>query len=392
MGNRQEYQRMDELAKKLKEGTITPEERSEYLEWLDQQDDSIVQIPTSFAESREALEERILQQVQQQMALPDVSTGAIAPMRRNGRRWYRYAAAAILIACAGLAVMKLFSIKKTEQPLVQERPRYQQELMPGGNKAVLTLADGTAILLDSAQNGNLARQGNTQIIKLGNGQILYNVDGHAKSVGLNTMSTPRGGQYRLTLPDGTSVWLNASSSITYPAAFTGNERNVSITGEVYFEVSKDRARPFRVNVNGRSEVEVLGTHFNINSYEEEGSIRTTLLEGSVKVVAGHETVMLRPGQQASKGQGQMKVIDHPDINEIMAWKNGYFQFNRTDLRTVMRQLARWYDVEVVYEGKVPNDTFIGELPMNAPASQILKALEEIQVHFRIEGKRIIVTP
>ncbi|MET0394409.1 MAG: FecR domain-containing protein, partial [Chitinophagaceae bacterium] len=309
---------------------------------------------------------------------------------RTIRKWW-YAAAALLIMAAGAALVMMLGREQDHRPAVAGTGE-QQDIVPGRNQAVLTLADGRKIILDSAANGLVAQQGNASVVKLDGGQLLYKTAGEAAPETLfNTMTTPKGGQYKLLLPDGTAVWLNAASSITYPAAFSGARRLVTITGEAYFEVAKDASQPFLVRT-GATEVEVLGTHFNINSYDDEPAMAATLLEGSVRVTYGPHQSMLKPGQQARVQQPSIRVVNDVDVDQVVAWKNGFFQFDRTDIRTVMRQLSRWYDVEVVYEGEMPRDRFGGRLPRDARLSEVLRALEQTQVHFRIEGKKIIVMP
>lgn len=265
-------------------------------------------------------------------------------------------------------------------------------IAPGGNKAVLTLQDGSTINLNDAENGTLATQGNTRVVKLANGQIAYDeASGPADKVLYNTMTTPRGGQYKLTLPDGTNVWLNSASSINYPTAFVGKERRVSVTGEAYFEVFKDKSRPFYV-VAGNQSIEVLGTHFNIMAYSDEESIKTTLLEGSVKISEHNNTSILKPGEQAVVANKGGITVKPADIDEAMAWKNGYFRFSRVDIKHIMRQISRWYDVEVAYEGGIPDDEFVGKIGRSENISQILHLLELENVHFKIEGKKITVLP
>ncbi len=265
-------------------------------------------------------------------------------------------------------------------------------IAPGGNKAVLTLQDGSTIVLNDAENGTLARQGNTSVVKLSNGQIVYNeASGPADKVLYNTMTTPRGGQYKLTLPDGTNVWLNSASSINYPTAFVGKERKVSITGEAYFEVAKDKSKPFYVTAGNQS-VEVLGTHFNVMAYADEENIKTTLLEGSVKISEHTNISILKPGYQAVVANKGGITVKPANIDEAMAWKNGYFKFSRVDIKHIMRQISRWYDVEVIYKGDMPHDEFVGKIGRGENISQILHLLELEHVHFKIEGKRIIVLP
>lgn len=306
------------------------------------------------------------------------------------------AAAAVII---GLLVGSYFLfLRKSEKPEIAKTsvPK-QTDLAPGGNKAILTLADGSTVVLDSAGNGALAVQGNTQIIK-GNGTLAYNEKqqvGIAQNTLYNSVSTPKGGQYQLTLADGSKVWLNAASSIRFPTAFTGKDRIVEITGEAYFEVAHDASKPFIVSVNDM-QVEVLGTHFNINSYADEGSMKTTLLQGKVRVTRNGNIAILKPGEQAivipSKSEGPLTIDHSPDLDEVMAWKNGLFHFNGASLQEVMRQIVRWYDVDVVYQGNIPERKFGGEISRNSNLSQVLKILEESKVHFSIEDKKLIVKP
>jgi len=319
------------------------------------------------------------------------------------RGFLRYAAAILLIlGTLGTFLYLKQQIKsevtsqnKSDVTSVNPVP-LKNDVAPGGNKAILTLADGSAILLDSGgASGQLARQGNVQVVKLANGQISYrllNKQQDNNSVTYNTMTTPRGGQYKLRLSDGTNVWLNAASSITYPTAFVGKERNVSIKGEAYFEVAKNDVIPFTVKANAMT-IEVVGTHFNVNGYEDEPSIKTTLFEGSVKVSGHNNTKMLFPGQQSDFNRnGQLIIIPDADTQSSVAWKNGVFEFNKSDIQMVMRQIARWYDVEISYNGKIPERRFGGKIYRNSSLLEVLKILEESNVHFKLEDKKIIVSP
>ena len=269
---------------------------------------------------------------------------------------------------------------------------FGDDVSPGGDKATLTLADGSTIVLDDAQNGTLAQQGSSKIIKL-DGKLSYDpIKKNSKEVVYNTISTPKGGQYQLELPDGSLVWLNATSSIRFPTSFVEKERRVEITGEAYFEVAKNRNKSFIVAANN-AEVQVLGTHFNINAYNDEDDIKTTLLEGSVRFVNGVNSNILKPGQQSQLTKnGSLNVVNDVDVEKVIAWKNGLFDFDNAGIETIMRQLSRWYNVDVEYNGKT-DDLFIAEMRRNIKLSDALKALELTgKVRFDIQGKKIIVMP
>jgi ferric-dicitrate binding protein FerR (iron transport regulator) len=299
-------------------------------------------------------------------------------------------AAAVLLVLAGGAWWWRNNAAHPSDLAKQEQPA--RDLQPGGSRAILTLSGGRQIVLDSAANGVLTQQGNTQVQKLSNGQLAYNnIHEKPAEVLYNTLSTPRGGQYQLTLPDGTKVWLNAASSITYPTAFTSTDRTVKITGEAYFEVVHNARRPFRVQTYGQL-IEDIGTAFNVNSYDDEPWLKTTLVEGAVKVSMVGVVRTLSPGQQAQSKGGDFDVIAHADVQQALAWKNGAFSFRDADLATVMRQLARWYDIEVEYEGAVPAGTFDGEIGRGLRLSQVLEGLANTRIHYKIiNNHKIIIT-
>lgn len=305
-------------------------------------------------------------------------------------KWLLAAAAAVIL-CLAVGI-PAYLHRSSQQAVAIIKKNH--EIIPGGNKAILTLANGSKVVLNGAANGNIANQGSTTIKKLSNGVVAYdknNLSGtQSAAISYNVMSTPRGGQYHLILADGTNVWLNAASSIKFPVLFNGNERKVQITGEAYFEVAHDKTKPFRVESNGQT-VEVLGTHFNVNTYADDNDIKTTLLEGSVKIKAGDKSYLLKPGEQSHLKNGDISITP-ADMDEALAWKNGVFHFNDAGIESVMKQISRWYDVDVKYEGKIKERTFSGEISMNVNASQILDAMRFKKINYTIEGKTITVKP
>jgi ferric-dicitrate binding protein FerR (iron transport regulator) len=302
--------------------------------------------------------------------------------------WFRFAAASLIIMAVGGYLWYVNVDREAQKKLVTT---VDKQIIPGGNKAMLTLSDGSTIVLDSAATGTLTTQGNVAVMKLANGQIAYKPEGGTGSneVLMNTMHTPRGGQYRLMLPDGTQAWLNAASSVTYPVAFTGNERKVQVTGEVYFEVAKRKKMPFIVQLKDGAEIKVLGTHFNVNAYSNEPAMRTTLLEGSVKVSLGTQSALLQPGQQAVV-KNSIQVQKQVAMEQVMAWKNGLFNFEDAALDEIMRQLERWYDIEIVYEGKVPQIELAGKLTRDVSLNDLLPALGKMGVHYKLEARKLTI--
>ena len=326
----------------------------------------------------------------------DLQIDQIILPRRNEQKkaWLWYAAAVVIVF---LSVSIYLFIKPAKTPSTVDAAAH---ILPGGNRAMLTLSNGTKIVLDDAHKGQIAKQSNISITKMAGNQIVYTTgSGNATTDNQqlayqlqNTINTPNGGQYSLVLPDGTKVMLNAASSLTYPAAFHGTERLVQLTGEAYFEVAKNKKMPFRVK-SANQTVEVLGTHFNINSYQDEPSIKTTLLEGAVKVSSGSASISIIPGQQAVVNRvGKGEVSKHTvDVDKETAWKNGLFSFQNDDLKSIMRQVARWYDVKIVYADNLPNEKFIGEISRSSNLSDVFKILELNNVHFEVEGKTVTVS-
>lgn len=316
--------------------------------------------------------------------------------------WMKAAAAACaLIVTGSIYFYHHYSATESNMKINSVERYTTNDAAPGGNKAVLTLSNGSHIILDSVNNGIVAAQGNSRVSKVNSGQLVYNpmINGGrdvseyavATAAEYNTLATPRGGQYQLTLSDGTKVWLNSASSLTFPAVFSGKEREVILTGEAYFEVKENKNKPFKVKA-GNMKVEVLGTHFDVMAYSDEPVIQTTLLEGSVRLTEGNKNALLYPGQKAiivKGGPGRIRVsAAHPDM--AVAWKDGYFSFHRTDIYEIMRRISRWYDVDVSYQDSL-HVFFNGHISRNVNASEVFRMLEMTgELKFTIKGRKVTV--
>ena len=360
--------------------------------------------PVQAEETQEYLYEQIKEHyIREEIAVQPIA--GIQRVRLLNTTWFRYAAAVILVF--GVAAYFWVNNKKQEKPLTTTNNK-QTDILPGHDGAILTLADGRQLLLDSLKNGVIATQNGSQV-QLKDGSLAYNKSEQATGgIIYNTMRTPRGRQFQLILPDGTKVWLNAASSIKYPTVFTGSQRIVEIEGEAYFEVvpltpkGESHKVPFIVRISTPSgagaEVTVLGTHFNINAYEDETSIKTTLLEGSVKIVNRQSALrviersaILKPDEQAVlTHDSRLTIHEKVDVIQVMAWKNGLFNFNGYDIKAVMREIGRWYDLDIVYEGEPEPEEMMGELQRNLTLSQVMKILQKIHVKYRIEGRKLII--
>jgi transmembrane sensor len=394
--------------------TATPEEKEELMRLLQESsnDETVQQvIDKMIAERRvthempEKTAQAVLQAIFEAEETP-VVTMETTPVRRMS--YWRITAAAVVLLMVTTGGLLWMNYNSKTQVAVN----IKNDVAPGGNKAVLTLADGSIIVLDNEKNGVVAQEGNAKVVKLKNGQLVYakadkqSADENAP-VAYNTLSTPKGGQYNIELPDGSKVWLNAASSITYPTAFDSKERKVQVTGEAYFEIAKlasvkDGKRiPFVVDIknkaNGRDrgQVQVLGTHFNINAYDDEETVKTTLLEGSVKIsaIGNRQSAILKPGEQISVSQSsQLSQPISVETDKVMAWKNGVFHFENADIKTVMRQVSRWYDVEVVYKRSLDNDDpLFFEVTRNTNLSDVLRVLNLAGgARYTIQDKKIIV--
>ncbi|CAM4058637.1 FecR family protein [Pedobacter westerhofensis] len=370
----------EDLIKKYIHGTASSDEEALLENWYDQTALNLKDLPEM--PDYPKIEQKILMALRkEQRAVPSMPI------------WQRFAAAAAVLV---LIANGLFYINKDND---QQLLVVQKDIIPGGNNAVLTLANGRKINLSSGGSGNILNTGNITISKNGSGQVTYQVN-HTRpadtnpahtELAYNTISTPKGGQWNVLLADGTHVWLNATSELSFPQAFQGAERVVTLKGEAYFEVAKDKSHPFVVK-SKQQEVKVLGTHFNINSYDDEPSVKTTLLEGSVEVSSSRLQLVIEPGEQVMNTEDVLKKVKMADPEEVTAWKKGLFYFDNTDVKTLMRQLARWYDIEVVYEGKPSKYKFAGELRRNMALANVLQILEQGGIHLKMEGRKLIVIP
>ena len=306
------------------------------------------------------------------------------PVRRM--HYWRWVAAAIALLVLAGSIYRLTEQHKRTPPVVA----HSGTIAPGKQGAVLMLADGSTVLLDSMKNGVVASQAGTNVV-LNNGQVVYDAKAtSAAATAYNTISTPRGRQFSVVLPDGTRVWLNAASSLRYPVAFSGNTREVRITGEAYFEVAADAARPFSVHFNEKGVVEVLGTAFNSNAYTDEPTIKTTLLQGSIRV---NKQQVLQPGEQANiDNNGSITVDNNAETENAIAWKKGLFIMSSTDLPALFRQISRWYDIEVDMKGELPKRSFGGTIDRDVNLSDIIEALNIYGVNCKLENGKLIVQP
>lgn len=382
------------------ENNCSPQEADELFSYLQQASSSKVllqEMDSLFKAESDNLQSHVpaewSQRVRNELFEKTNSQTVIIPLHR---RWYIQVAAAV-ITLLFTAVLIKYLIRPTT--LTNNQPadntasvKKPNDIQPGTNKALLTLADGKVIELDSTQSYDIATQGGT-VLQNKDGLISYDASTNKNStetISFNTVSTPKGGQYQIVLPDGSKVWLNAASSLKFPTAFKGVTRTVELTGEGYFEIAKNEKHPFHVKANDL-DVEVLGTHFNVMAYGNEKFMRTSLLEGSVKLNYGNKPQQLKPGQQGevNKSTGTVKVGEG-NMEEAIAWKNGSFYFDNASLTTIMRQLERWYDIEVDYVGNEKQKYYSVEMSRNMSLSQVLKLLNAADIQFKIEKNKLSV--
>lgn len=401
---------MTELSEKLLNGTITPEERDRLFEWYDGFDDGELILDPGQARVFQQLKDGMLEDLRRSMR-------PAATVRRMSWRRVAVAAAVLAMVAGGAYFFRKDTRGGASVAATGPAVRVGKDILPGGEKAVLELGDGSKVVLDSVNTGTLGRQGSAVVVKNGVGGLRYAAGGGtagggggtagaaggangeageaasgAVAVVYNRLTTPKGGQYLLELQDGTKVWLNAGSSIRYPTAFAGAERRVEIRGEAYFQVARDARHPFRVAVEGsaggNTEIEVLGTEFNVNAYSDEPDERTTLVSGGVRVRAGRGDVVLSPLQQAVASAKGLREQEVADLAQVVAWRSGFFSFEDGDVPQILRQIARWYDVAIVYDGKVPADRFTGRFPRSTSLAGVLKILNISGVRLEAENKTI----
>lgn len=385
--------RKAELISKYLSGDLSPGEREEFRQWLDA--DAANRKLLAELENEEQLDRdlRFLSDVNSKAAWENVgariNNTVPEPRLPVYLGYWKYAAAVLIFGLLSYAVFDAAYKPKGSVDVAEAKQAVGNDVLPGGDKATLTLADGSIVTLEDMENGTVREENGIRVSKK-DGQIVYELlkQGNNTAVTYNTITTPVGGQYSIVLPDGSRVWLNSASSLHFPTAFTGQNRDVELTGEGYFEVTKNEKMPFIVQA-GKTNVSVLGTHFNLMAYANEGVTKTTLLEGSVKVGNGSSSRTIVPGEQALTGENvQVRTVD---TEEAVAWKNGYFQFENEDLRTIMRQLKRWYNVDVDNEQQIPDKHFTAVISRNTNLAQVLRMLEMSgELDFKIEGNRITI--
>lgn len=373
-------QHLKDLIQRYLKGNASPEEAEALHEWYSSFDDSEVPLPLEPGEDRKLLEQRLLNRLKPVMQ----------PPKSRKLPFWRYAAAAALLALVAVAgkIGWQHRYSSSQKNIVADNTS-PADKPPANKKAMLTLADGSTITLDDAANGALGKQGGANVIKKEKGQLAYQAGDATGAVVYNTLTVPRGGRYQLVLPDGTNVWLNSATSLRYPTAFRGEERKVILQGQAYFEIAANATQPFKVQA-GEMEVAVLGTRFDMMAYADEPTINATLVDGKIKV----QDKILQPGQQAVLAlSGHRLTVRDADVDKITAWKNGLFVFNNMDLPTILREIARWYDVEIVYQFAPGKELYGGGISRNLNLSAVLRVLEENGTnHFKTDGNKVVVLP
>ena len=384
---------LSELIEKYVNGSATDEERQELLDWYHSFDHELVEWPIERGlDDKEEILDRVLSTLKNKYFSE----------KKTNRRFFQkrsFAYAAVLLFVFGIALFFYIQPNSPENAVALVESQSINDILPGTNKATLTLSDGAVIDLTDFEREEILLGDGITVLRNENGELIYadhnNQQGLKanKTVLYNTMVTPKGGQYQVLLADGSRVWLNAESSLYFPTEFVGKARKVVLTGEAYFEVAKNKNRPFIVSM-GDMEIEVLGTQFNVKAYSDENNIFTTLVEGAVRINSGSSPVLLTPGERAdfNRKDGEINVAA-VDVEAGIAWKNGYFIFNNEDIKSIMLNLSRWYDVDVEYKGNMVNKEFTGRILRRSNISDVLRMLELTgTIKFEIEGRRIVVMP
>ncbi len=388
--------RAAELVSRYKDGSLSSEEVAELDRWLAEDErhrkwfDDLLN-PGNLVEQEEALKAfKDTGGVELSRTLTDAGIVHSSKVRTRAAWTVAASVSIILLGLASLYVYRLRTTNTVSQ--VTAAAAVKNDLPPGGNKATLTLGDGSVISLDSTGNGLLATQGKMKVVKVGDGEVSYSGES-GKDIVFNTLTTPVAGKFQIVLSDGTKVWLNSSSSLVYPSSFEGGERTVTLSGEGYFEVAKNKAMPFIVKLADGNSVKVLGTHFDVMAYKDEPSLKTTLLEGSVSVQSGQASSLLKPGECAEiPTPGTVRIVKGVDVDEAIAWKQGLFQFQNADLSVILRQVSRWYGVTVVYKNQIHTEPLKGMAPRNVNLSKLLEGLSGMTgVHFTLNENQLIVS-
>jgi transmembrane sensor len=387
---------VQKLVDKYLHNTATAEETEKLFQWYRTEMNADSQWNFDLDEDEENLKSFIFSQIE----VPESTDNQFKPQRK----YYSLVAAASVLFFLASA---LYFFLRTDYNITDPIPvkvvvnPVVNDIQPGGIKAILTLSDGKKIVLDDSQNGVVINQGGIKIHKNSEGVIEYTLSNSSNEQRVNQkqetqlvyniIQTPVGGKFQLNLADGSKVWLNSASSLRFPVFFAGDTREVELKGEAYFEVSKNEHKKFSVR-SGNQTVEVLGTHFNINAYSDEPSITTTLIEGAVRVIElnSKKSQILKPGEQ-SKVDRDIR-IQRKDIQAELAWKDGYFYFENASIETVMRQLGRWYGITARYESELPEHHFEGAIATNLTLLEVLEILQKSNIHFRLEGKEVVVMP
>lgn len=387
--NTEEY--YQKLAEKWLTGMITAQEKEEFTVWYNANQDAPVQIPPGLALNDKEIHDRILFKIKTEIH-------TVGQSKSTKLSYF------IIAACLALIFVSFFIYFLEQKPTSQSFAEATNEIPPGGNKATLTLSNGSVINLDDVNKGRIVEDDGAHIVKAADGLLAYTADPKIsgdKISKFNTVSTPNGGQYRIILPDGTKVWLNAASALVYPTIFSGEDRRVKLSGEAYFEVAKIKGKSFKVSTASQ-EITVLGTHFNIKAYLDEPQVKTTLVEGAVKVTPFKEnglslgrSVLLKPGEQSLLAGAHRLTVHKVNVTNEVAWKSGIFSFHNTDIRVVAREFSRWYDVSIDFEGELPDVKLWGEMDRNVNATEALEILHYFKLKYRIVNqgsvKKIIIS-